>query len=347
MVSHPLHRRGRIGFTLIEMTVVIAISGVLLAMLLPAVHSAREAARRLECVTNLKQIGLALHSYQMAHHSLPQGSVAGMNQGTASPGSHVAWSVHGQLLGDMEHQALYNAINFRWGVEGSTDPNSGDRVNSTVIEAEISGYLCPSDPNSGRPNRNNYHASMGSTALNDPQDSDGLFALSSANRLSDATDGISNTIIFGEAITGPAVEVHTPAPSLTDVRGISADAQTVNAGSNPAAIRDALKACDAASKARVAGPKAGRGQFWAKGSPGHTLFNTVSVPGLKAHTWNSCSDSDLAHSLFNGTSSAHPGGTNILIADGSVKFFGENIAQPIWWALGTRSGGENLAEGSF
>jgi prepilin-type N-terminal cleavage/methylation domain-containing protein/prepilin-type processing-associated H-X9-DG protein len=343
MRSHPLPPRGRIGFTLIEMVVVLAISGILVSMLLPAAQSAREAARRLECVNNLKQIGLALCSYQLSHQSLPPGSSPGMN-----PGSRDSWSVHGQILGEMEHQALYNSINFRWGVEDSAAAGeSGYRVNSTAIEAEISSYVCPSDPNAGRANRNNYHASMGSTALNDPQESDGLFALSMTNRLSDATDGISNTIVFAEAVTGPQAEVLGPAASLTEVRGISADAQTASAHLNPAAIRGGLKACDAASRSQGARHRAGRGQLWAKGSPGHTLFNTVSVPGLKAHAWNSCSDSDLPHSLFNGASSAHPGGTNILFGDCSVKFFKENMAEPIWWALGTRNGGEILPEGSF
>ncbi|WZO98215.1 DUF1559 domain-containing protein [Isosphaeraceae bacterium EP7] len=348
MVFIPQPARGRTGFTLIEMVVVLAISGVLVAMLLPAVQSAREAARRLECVNNLKQIGLALHRYQLTQQSLPMGSSPTRNPGTGSPGSRNSWSVHGQILGEMEHQALYNAINFDWGVEDSavtTDP--AFRINSTAVEAEVSGYLCPSDPNSVRSNRNNYHASMGSTARNEPEESDGLFALSTSCRLSDATDGISNTVVFCEAVTGPPLEAYVPAISLTEVGGISADAQTVSARLSPAAIHGGLKACDAAFKTRSARPKAGRGQLWAKGSPGYTLFNTVSVPGLKAHSWNSCSDSDVGHSLFNGANSAHPGGTNILFGDGSVRFLGDAIAEPTWWALGSRNGGEILAEGSF
>jgi prepilin-type N-terminal cleavage/methylation domain-containing protein/prepilin-type processing-associated H-X9-DG protein len=347
MVVTPLPARGRTGFTLIEMVVVLAISGVLMAMLLPAVQSAREAARRLECVTNLKQIGLALHRYQLTQQSLPLGSSPTRYPGTGSPGARHSWSVHGQILGEMEQQTLYNAINFDWGVEDSTTTDPGYQINSTAVETAVSGYLCPSDPNSHRSNRNNYHASMGSTARNDPEESDGLFALSTACRLSDASDGIANTVVFGEAVTGPPVEAYVPAVSLTEVGGISADAQTVSARLSPAAIQGGLKACDAAFKTRGATSKAGRGRLWAKGSPGYTLFNTVSAPGLKVHTWNSCSDSDLGHSLFNGASSAHPGGTNILFGDGSVRFLGEAMAEPTWWALGSRNGGEIVAEDSF
>ena len=107
----------RSGFTLIELLVVIAIIGVLIALLLPAVQSAREAARRSQCTNNLKQIGLALHNYHSAMNSFPCGSIAARRAMNRYGAHH--WSAHAQLLGYMEQRPIYNAINFFWAPTGA------------------------------------------------------------------------------------------------------------------------------------------------------------------------------------------------------------------------------------
>src|SRR3979411_2635614 len=106
----------RSGFTLIELLVVIAIIAVLIALLLPAVQSAREAARRAQCVNNLKQIGLAIHNYHSTHTQFPMGDSLNVQGGTpADLALWNSWSAHGLMLGYMEQQPLYNAINFSFG----------------------------------------------------------------------------------------------------------------------------------------------------------------------------------------------------------------------------------------
>ena len=169
--------RRRSGFTLIELLVVIAIIAVLIALLLPAVQAAREAARRIQCVNNLKQFGLALHNYHDAFSCFPFGK--GDCYMTSIPNAPVyaRWSAHSQLLGFLEQQPLFNAINFNLPPEtpdvslmgmsfepAYQDPN---RENSTISRVTINMFLCPSDPveRRGLAGRQQLHDQRGGVAL--------------------------------------------------------------------------------------------------------------------------------------------------------------------------------------
>ncbi len=156
----PWFARHAPAFTLIELLVVIAIIAVLIALLLPAVQSAREAARRIQCTNNLKQIGLALHNYHTAADGFPPG--AALSGIAAAPGLYASWepnmSAQAMLLPYIEQSPVYNALNFNFGAEYDLG------MNSTGVLTIIGAYLCPSDPNASRRiNINNYYACMGTT----------------------------------------------------------------------------------------------------------------------------------------------------------------------------------------
>src|SRR6516165_3918835 len=141
----------RRGVTLIELLVVIAIIAVLIALLLPAVQSAREAARRIQCTNNIKQLGLALHNYHTANNSFPQGVAASFNTiNQAEMGTPCiawsGWSAQALMLGYLEGQPLYNACNFM--IDPFSDVES-PLVNGTAVYAKIASFLCPSDANAG------------------------------------------------------------------------------------------------------------------------------------------------------------------------------------------------------
>ncbi|TWU20693.1 Type II secretion system protein G precursor [Novipirellula galeiformis] len=233
-----MRRRSEKGFTLVELLVVIAIIGVLVGLLLPAVQAAREAARRMSCSNNMKQLGLALHNYHDTHQKFPPSvSASGsMASGTAVPGplkarNHRGWTM---LLPFIEQAALYDAFDFSLAASGCTyggagntisgpQPGAAGNANDVVVSTVVPAFLCPSDPNptnststhdayrissattlQGAYTNYDFSATRLSSISNvwsgTTQSTRRMFGMDDQSRMRDVLDGTSNSIAIAETI---------------------------------------------------------------------------------------------------------------------------------------------------
>jgi prepilin-type N-terminal cleavage/methylation domain-containing protein/prepilin-type processing-associated H-X9-DG protein len=329
----PRYRR-RSGFTLIELLVVIAIISVLIALLLPAVQSAREAARRAQCVNNLKQIGLAMHNYENSRNVLPASEMTflGLPNGT----NFSALSMASPYL---EQGNLFNGLNFSL--------NDVDPSNSTVATTKLSSFSCPSelynphampgDPTNTVYGPTNYMADMGSgivwqnsnfypnTSLPMPN---GAFIGNTCSTLASITDGLSNTGFYSERVVGDfSTGIVSP---LADVFFDPGAPTTV---AQAVAQCQALNIYDPANQIPMI-----MGVPWIDGQH---IFLHVTPPNTR-----SCGFFIVNRAVMP-PSSYHPGGVNFLAGDGSVKFIKSTINTTVWSALGTKNGGEVISSDSY
>jgi len=351
--------RARPGFTLIELLVVIAIIAVLISLLLPAVQSAREAARRTQCVNNLKQIGLAIHNYNDVNNSLPMGSAPG----NISP--FVA------VLPFIEQKPLFDALNFSVPSIAVTGENisllSNDPASLTVGQTYISTYVCPSDVNLGTRDSFGFNYWATSYAWNAGSWHqaayrwDGLFGLSIASTDSHdpsqpgitipalptigfaaITDGLSNTLLVGESASG-AINDGAPLTRYSECYGVS----LVQPSVTDVTLPNACLNLDWHNQAAIAN-NAGyqwryKGYSFMDGSMGRTWFNTLLQPNKLCCAYGGGTMTAAIKPL----SSYHPGGVNAAFADGSVRFFKETVNPQTWTALGTRNSGEVVSADAY
>jgi len=334
------------GFTLIELLVVIAIIAVLIALLLPAVQSAREAARRAQCINNLKQIGLGLHNYHQGVGSFPMGCAVAYSD----PGVQTTWgtfSALAMMLPYVEQTPLYNSCNFSW----TCSYDVGAPINSTAYNAKVAGFLCPSDGNAGKDSLNSYLGSYGTGTNPWATASNGVFSPQrTAYSIADVSDGTSNTIAYVESLTS---DLNQPSAKWRGNSGVgnvaSATNEIYDARTSLVAVMAIAQNCQTAFLATPA-QYPNSGYRWANGSPGLSLISIILPPNSAQYTYAACrwdgnQTSDFS-SLFT-PGSNHAGGVNTLLADGSVRFIKSSISQQTWMALGSTNGGEVISADSY
>ncbi len=316
-----MFRSKQSGFTLVELLVVIAIIGILVGLLLPAVQAAREAARKMKCSNNLKQIGLAIHNYESAMSCLPPG----FNNNTLS--------THASLLPYLEGYATYERIDF--GV-GYNHPK-----NLAAQQTNIPGFLCPTDPDSfiaGGMAGTNYRSNtgtgivhglpgttVGSTNFGMPEPN-GAFTRERYYKFADIIDGLANTAAYSEAIKGDLTN------TISTLRS-----DTFQPGTYPTTTDEAVDMCNAIDVKNLALQGfSSNGYPWIRGYHSTSQYFHSNLPNGRSCMYP-------PGRIMTTASSHHSGGVQLLRLDGSVRFVTENIEKTIWRAIGTRNGGEEIA----
>ncbi len=352
------HWRQRSAFTLIELLVVIAIIAVLIALLLPAVQMAREAARRAQCQNNLRQIGLALHNYHQTHgYFPPDGMRAGWrdNNWSNEPDRDNNWSMKVFLLPYLDRADVYNAANLDLYANGIPAWNWGNDPNSTLRRARLEVFLCPSDPHFDHSNPHatsqNYAPNGGTIRAYNNWRSNGItyapgwdWAIAKPIGLRDIVDGTSVTAAFTEWIRGGMQH----RPEFANRDPISVTWRMPNfvdgfPGGRDAALRaqrEGDKWYEQVCNESTSYQWNFKGETWwyPHAGRGSGIGFTVR-PNRK-----SCNAGWWSFDNLMAPSSLHPGGVNVLFCDGRVRFISEDIDQQIYFAIGTRDGGENISE---
>lgn len=331
--SGRLSYRG--GFTLIEILVVVAIIGILIGLILPAVQMAREAARRTSCANRLHQFGIAIQQHLEARGTLPRATNGTFN-----------YSFQTMLLPYLDQKPLYDSINFT--------ATGNDACNQTAYGVDLhSLFVCPSDPQPPLPRACNYAVNNGTGRLIDDPEvprpsnlfvvlSDGIvdttFSPSRPVRpysARDITDGLSATTAMAEMLRTPfpddipayaVLEPPTPYAGPGDYESFAADCRSI-----PPSTQYVTKQT--------------RGTHWYDGAIIGTRFNAVERINDR-----SCQSQRVGSSsvfVAATAASAHPGGANVLFLDGVVKFVKASTALPVWRAICTRAGGEVISAEAY
>jgi prepilin-type N-terminal cleavage/methylation domain-containing protein len=330
---------GRKGFTLIESLVVISIIGLLISLTLPAVQSSREAARRLQCANNLKQIGLALHNYEAANESFPLNSA----EARIDPVRGLPWrigtrpySALTRLLPYLEQPSLYASINF--GVEKFPDASGGSfpfPQNMTAFGTSVAAYLCPSDPlanlsSHGLSYRGNYGVGQYYLTTQEAYDSgNGFYSGFGVLHSGDFPDGLSHTAAYGERLLGTGADDKGVFPTR-DFGDLFVMVFCNDRDADYALMCAQIAATKVFPKYRMGGFTWFYGDFGC-GAYCHAQEPNGRIPdALQVGPWSGIVTAR----------SAHPAGVNSLMGDGAVRFVKESIARPLWRASGTRNGDE-------
>ena len=344
----------RRAFTLVELLVVIAIIGVLVGLLLPAVQAAREAARRMQCSNNVRQIVLATHNYESAYKQIPSFC--------ASVGSNAGnFSIQSSLLPFMEQSILESQLDYKVTMTVGCCPGTLRPQFVQPAKTTLSIFRCPSDDGpdvfdvvtlSGRGPveqyaGNNYHINTGTgvgTLYDTRMPSDGLVWTNSKVRFSSITDGLSNTAAFSESLRGLAMNNVSAPTTLNDrlrtMVNVACSWRSTTVPPTVAGLANGFMApadpnqFEAAVVAISRGYNGQRGGGWINGREYYTAYNHYHSPNSPILDMNTC-----GYGVF-AARSLHTGGVHVTKCDGSTSFVSSNIDLTVWRAYGTRSGGE-------
>jgi prepilin-type N-terminal cleavage/methylation domain-containing protein/prepilin-type processing-associated H-X9-DG protein len=316
------------GFTLVELLVVITIIGILIALLLPAVQAAREAARRMQCSNNMKQITLAFHNYESAHRSFPLCLCLWTYGSAAQSSGHSTFSNLAYILPYIEQQGIFDQLSFKKNTfEGSATPGSATyNPNLVYAGTVISTYVCPTDPSSTeRVTKNPKHARDCMNAVP-----------ATTGRSYFASGWVHNCINTSK----------NPSGELKSHNGYCLN--TGGDGFQPLDNRQARKASDikdGLSNTLAFGEMVPECYNWSSWIYGDAQY-TYTANGINMHAYDKvCCKSEGASWGANWTNcwsfrSKHPGGMNGSMADGSVSFINDAINMNVFMSLGTIAGGE-------
>ena len=352
MHTFPLRRR---AFTLIELLVVIAIIAILIGLLLPAVQKVREAASRMKCSNNLKQMGLAAHNYESANGTLPPSRHSAVVAGTLVSSDATVQVI---LLPYLEQDNLRNLFDLNYNTNSDLPVHSSfpskAGANAQARVTEVSFFICPSDPSSAKTfnaGRLNYYGNQGTTAnwragVGGP--GAGVFQIPAAGASTTVwkgptiiglSDGSSNTAMFSEVMRGTFTGESSGA-GQSDYTSIS-----FGASISGAAMFDG-RGVSGCSAGTLSSPLRYTGQQYYRAIPQMMTYSHTLPPNWNRRTNNpstqqyNCSQSTTFNHMA--ASSYHTGGVNVGMADGSVKSARDSVAFLVWQATGTAGGGEAL-----
>lgn len=322
----------RKAFTLVEMLVVIAVLGVLVALLLPAVQSARESARRIACANNLRQLGIAAHNHHSAHNCFPAGAVSKADPSDAStPWTFYRWSTLATLSPYLENTAAYNALNLNVPLYNSSLQISP--VNQAGVKIAVALFHCPTDD--GRRLRDafgptNYAACTGTgIGGGTPNSTDGVSFVNSKTSIERISDGATQTALISESTLGA-------------IGGSAHDVQQEYKSLLTAPLTEAQ--CNSSTIWNLSDP---RGFAWVNGEYRSALYNHYWTPNSQTPdcigvTIGGTPQTRYTPYGWRTARSLHPGGVNLLLADGGIQFISNDIEPATWKALATIRGGESL-----
>jgi prepilin-type N-terminal cleavage/methylation domain-containing protein/prepilin-type processing-associated H-X9-DG protein len=341
-------RSPRLAFTLIELLVVIAIIAVLVGLLLPAVQKVREAAARASCSNNLKQLGLAMHNYEGAIGRMPPAFINTTPPAWAGvPPYFFSWSALAQLNPFLEQTNIYNQMDLTQPIYMPSPPYNISPQNQFAVQQVVKLFLCPSDK--GQPvampgdygvptmGPTNYAVCVGTGTVNggppfgSPLNSDGMFTAGSGYRITDITDGSSNTAMASESLLGDGPENASGA-----MPAIGQAVQRVYAYTGfGTPISDAT--CASATQWNVSNR---RGFMWASGEMRCGSYNHYYTPNAPIYDCVTNDLTTITSFAFRAARSNHTQGVNVLFGDGGVRFISQSVSPATWRALATRSGGD-------